>query len=760
MKKLLALAVFYCCLPLLQAQYTIPDSAFAAALRVIVPSAMDGDTLDEMHTDVTSLTTIDVGYSGIADLDGLQHFVGLIELDCRYNYQVTQLPQLPSTLTGLICGGNALISLPVLPNSLRFLSCGPNDLVSLPPLPDSLATLGCIGNYLTSLPALPSSLRFLQCFNNQLTGLPILPDSLETLYCSSNLLSQLPPLPNSMIWLSCHFNQLTTLPSLPGSLEVLGCEANQLNILPTLPNSLKYLSCDINQLTVLPILPDSLKYLTCYDNQLDCLPVLPNSLETLECYGNPIQCLPNVPNAYDPGQSNLGFTPVLCSPSSPCYPPESIAGTFFNDANGNGQLDTGEQPILAGVAEAQPGNYLSGADLNGNYVMPVDTGTYIVQGQPVLYYNISTPVYIVSILSGQIDTLSHIGYQPIPGIYDLLVDIQATPARPGFDNNVHLHVQNIGTETTIAAVNFDLDLDQTWVNSSIIPDTQNGNNATWSVPMAPGDTWNTTVTLNTSVSTSLGTPIVHLFSATPTQADTTPGDNIEAWNGVVVGSYDPNIKTASPSSMIPLEVQNGEYIEYTIQFQNTGTAPAETVQITDTLSSDLQWNTIEVISSSHSNYWYQSEGVLHFVFNNIDLPDSTSDEPNSHGFVKFRIKPVNTLMAGDEVENTANIYFDFNEPVITDPSVFEVTIPTHIAELDLDGLKLWPNPVNGKLWLLLTDPEPSTIEVLDLTGKVLSSQKTNGTREQLIDVNQLVSGVYFVRVINVDGIRSGRFVKL
>ncbi|RLC96004.1 MAG: hypothetical protein DRI46_14275, partial [Chloroflexi bacterium] len=410
------------------------------------------------------------------------------------------------------------------------------------------------------------------------------------------------------------------------------------------------------------------------------------------------------------------------------------------------------------MAEAQPGDHLSGADVNGNYLLPVGIGTYTVQGQSVQYYNISTPAYIVSILFGQIDTMSHIGYQPIPGIYDLVVDIHALPARPGFDNSVHLQVQNIGTETTTAAVNFDLDADQTWVGASITPDTQSGNNATWSVLMAPGDTWNTTVTLNTATGIALGTPIDHLFSATPTQSDTTPGNNIEAWNGVVVGSYDPNVKTASPSSMTPLEVQNGEYIEYTIQFQNTGTFMAEIVQISDTLSSDLLWNTIEVISSSHSNYWYQSDGVLHFVFNNIDLPDSTSDEPNSHGFVKFRIKPVSTLMAGDEVENTANIYFDFNEPVITDPSVFEVTIPTNVPELDIEGMKMWPNPVNGSLWLLLSDAEPNTIEILDLTGKVLSLQQTNGTREQLIDVSKLGSGVYFVRVSNVDGIRSGRFV--
>jgi hypothetical protein len=47
------------------------------------------------------------------------------------------------------------------------------------------------------------------------------------------------------------------------------------------------------------------------------------------------------------------------------------------------------------------------------------------------------------------------------------------------------------------------------------------------------------------------------------------------------------------------------------------------------------------------------------------LPDSTTDEPGSQGYVIYRIKPLPTLAFGDVIENTASIYFDENPPIVT-----------------------------------------------------------------------------------------------
>jgi uncharacterized repeat protein (TIGR01451 family) len=371
----------------------------------------------------------------------------------------------------------------------------------------------------------------------------------------------------------------------------------------------------------------------------------------------------------------LGFTPVLCSTTDPCFPPEAITGTLFNDANGNGVQDAGETAFLSGVAEAQPGNNLSGVDVNGSYGIPVQPGTYTVQGQAVLYHTLTTPAHNVTISAGMSVTDMHIGYQIVPGIYDLVAELTAGVTRPGFDNNVYLSVSNIGTEASTATINFDFDADQNWVSATVAPNAQAGNNATWSIAMEPGDTWTARVTLNTPASVTLGTGVQHQLTATPDTPDTTPDDNSATWTRTVVGSYDPNDKQSSVSSLTPTDVQNGAWIDYTIRFQNTGTFMAENVLITDTLPLSLQANTFRYVASSHSNYWYMEAGVLHVRYDHIQLPDSNANEPASHGFIKFRIMASTALMEGDAITNTANIYFDFNTPIITDPSIVPIMTP-------------------------------------------------------------------------------------
>ena len=86
-----------------------------------------------------------------------------------YNQDLTQLPQLPNTLTGLFCWNNRLTKLPEqLPNSLIHLSCENNRLTMLPDhLPNTLTTLLCWNNRLTRLPErLPNSLTWLYYGNN------------------------------------------------------------------------------------------------------------------------------------------------------------------------------------------------------------------------------------------------------------------------------------------------------------------------------------------------------------------------------------------------------------------------------------------------------------------------------------------------------------------------------------------------------------------------------------------------------------------
>ena len=130
----------------------------------------------------------------------------------------------------------------------------------------------------------------------------------------------------------------------------------------------------------------------------------------------------------------------------------------------------------------------------------------------------------------------------------------------------------------------------------------------------------------------------------------------------VVGSFDPNDKSAAPTGYGPAHIiRVNTDIEYKIRFQNTGTDTAFQVVVADTLSSFLDASTVEAGVSSHAYRLDVYEGgVLHFVFKNIMLPDSNVNEAASHGFVTYRVAQKRDLPKGTVFDNMLALYFDSN----------------------------------------------------------------------------------------------------
>ena len=155
-------------------------------------------------------------------------------------------------------------------------------------------------------------------------------------------------------------------------------------------------------------------------------------------------------------------------------------------------------------------------------------------------------------------------------------------------------------------------------------------------------------------------------------------DGIEVANGEselsveITCAYDPNDKQVFPSGYEePRFILNNTNLEYLIRFQNTGNAPATNVLITDTLDFTLDMSTFHLLGYSHpvEVILAQNDRVIEFLFEDIMLPDSTNNEPESHGFVSFTIDLIPGLSQGTEVNNTANIYFDNNPPIITNTTL-------------------------------------------------------------------------------------------
>jgi hypothetical protein len=137
----------------------------------------------------------------------------------------------------------------------------------------------------------------------------------------------------------------------------------------------------------------------------------------------------------------------------------------------------------------------------------------------------------------------------------------------------------------------------------------------------------------------------------------------------IIDSYDPNDKQVFPSGVTEHRyTPTDTRLNYLIRFQNTGTDVAYKVVVIDTLSAHLDISTLEIGAVSHS-YKLSVSGkqrpVLTFTFNNIMLPDSNANERGSHGFINISIQAKEGLQEKTRIDNYADIFFDYNEPVRT-----------------------------------------------------------------------------------------------
>lgn len=261
----------------------------------------------------------------------------------------------------------------------------------------------------------------------------------------------------------------------------------------------------------------------------------------------------------------------------------------------------------------------------------------------------------------------------------------------------------------------------------------------------------------------------HLKAIISPASDLISSNNVALLSDEFVGSYDPNDKTCLQGSQFDIDdLQSGKALEYIIRFQNTGTYEAENVHIADTLSPSLDLGSFRVVSYSHPMYFTLSgNGILDFYFDNIQLPDSGTNQLLSNGYVRYTIKGKPELTVGNTILNTAAIYFDFNPPIITNTTstmiVYDVMVPVEVisAEREL-GITVYPNPTSDLLYFELSEEQTSQLELLifDLAGKQVLFTPIQAAQTP-ISVGSLTQGIYFGHLMK-GGKRLGyfKFVKL
>lgn len=225
----------------------------------------------------------------------------------------------------------------------------------------------------------------------------------------------------------------------------------------------------------------------------------------------------------------------------------------------------------------------------------------------------------------------------------------------------------------------------------------------------------------------------------------------------VRASFDPNMKSATPTGAgWNGLISANRPLEYTIDFQNTGTDTAFRVLLRDELPQGLDLNTFRPISASHAFTWeIRGLNTLEVLFSPIALPHGSVNEPASHGFFTFSIDQKPNLPEGTNFYNTASIIFDFNPPILTNftwHTIGQLAVSVDEAQAYASLWRVWGNPVQ-EVATFRTEAViagEKRFELYDATGRLLRSVQFSG-QEFDFQRDGLPDGLYFFRIRDAQG---------
>lgn len=404
-----------------------------------------------------------------------------------------------------------------------------------------------------------------------------------------------------------------------------------------------------------------------------------------------------------------------------------------------------------------------------NYELYVSEGSYTVTPIPELHPSLYNQLPSYSAIVNQMNTsvTEDVCVTPVSNNIDLsVIMIEVEPARPGFDSNYKIICKNRSLVSTAANISIsynDLKLD--YVNTDVSFINHLNGRINWDLgTLEPNEELIINITFN--VNSPMEIPAVNggdiLFyggniSGPLGIQDIEPGNNTFEYNQTVVNSFDPNdITCLEGENLDPTDV--GKDLHYKIRFENTGTASAINIVVKNEIDfSKLDINTLTPVTSSHPMRTRISEGnIVEFIFENINLDfnDATND-----GYLIYKIKTLPTLQLGDMIGNQAEIYFDFNFPIITNNYMVTVAQTASIDDVNLNTVKLYPNPANDTV-NITSQSNIKAIKIFDHLGRVVKRiTLENEILEKSINLSNLKTGLYFIEVENEAGKQSVKLIK-
>lgn len=429
------------------------------------------------------------------------------------------------------------------------------------------------------------------------------------------------------------------------------------------------------------------------------------------------------------------------------------------DNNGCDANDISASMIMVST-QSPTHKYSTFTDANGGYSLIAK------QGQYNTFIDTSLPGYTISpqnhgynFTATGVTDIADFCIAPNQVYKDIEISIYPVlTARPGFDTKYKMIINNKGTQKVSGDISFAYNaakMNFLQASSPAVSQT-NGNVSFNYQDLSPFQT--KTIELKFNVlpmpANNIGDQL-HINGVANVVGDVTPSDNEFALHQTIVGAYDPNDITVLEGSQILLQDAD-EYLHYIIRFQNTGNHFAEKVKVHNVLDSKLDGSTLVLEAYSHSNEAkIINENDIEFNFNAIYL-SGTNDEPNSHGFIAYKVKPKSNVQINDIINNVADIYFDYNPAIVT--NTVSTKIVNHVLgtnEQVKNTMKIYPNPTTG-IVNLNTHSVPEKIEIYNALGqKVKVFQNVRS-----IDISDLTIGIYTLIIFSKnEGLATIKIVK-
>jgi len=341
--------------------------------------------------------------------------------------------------------------------------------------------------------------------------------------------------------------------------------------------------------------------------------------------------------------------------------------------------------------------------------------------------------------------------------------IPLTDPVSGFINRYKILYKNVGT--TILSGDVQLEYQSNYmnfINSTPHIDSQTENTLYWNFDnLAPYQSAEILLELEFNAPTDPEFPLNNgdelnfLATVNPIDDDETAEDNKFTLTQYVVNSFDPNDKIClQGTSISPEEV--GEFVYYKIRFENTGTATASHVVITDYIDTEkFDISSISPVDASNDFSFNIYDGnKLTITFEYINLPPPPSQ--NRFGYIVFKIRTKETLQEGDLFSNTANIYFDYNYPVITNE--YETIIENNLELIDHNShseISVYPNPVEDIIYFN-SRKDIDKVQIFDISGKLIQS---NSVKNQKLEVKNLNAGIYIFKLYSDNSVYNLKIIK-